>query len=143
MWGGSVFDLVIIFQTRRLPSLALHKKSSPAEPNDLVIQPRLGREGHQELGAICVRAVVGHGQNSGLVELDGERFVSEGLSIDGASSVPITGRDVSSLHPRVSHHAVEGAPLVVQPAKTRGTISRRGQERPVAVSCPARTVFTF
>lgn len=85
---------------------------SPAEPNNLVVEPWLGCKGDQKLGAVRVRAVVGHGQNPGLVKLDGKRFVAEHISVDRTAAIPCAGRDVPSLHPRASHHAVERAALV-------------------------------
>lgn len=91
----------------------------PAKSDDLVIQPRLGRQGDQELRAICVRAIVGHGQNPGFVEFDCKRLVTERFSVDRAAAVPRAGQDIPSLNPRVSHHAMERAALVAKPSRAR------------------------
>lgn len=62
-----------------------------------------------------MRTVVCHGQDSSLVQLDREGLVAEDFSVDRPAAVPGPGQYVPSLHPSVSYHAVEGAPLVVEP----------------------------
>lgn len=87
---------------------------SPTEPDHLVVEPRLGREGDQKLGTIRVRTVVGHSQDPGLVEFYRVRFVAKHFSVDRTATVPRAG-EVTPLYPRVSYHAVKGAALVGQP----------------------------
>lgn len=93
-----------------------------------MVQPWLRREGHQKLGTVRVRTVISHGQDTGLIKLDGERLVAKYSSVDRAAAVSRAGGDVPPLYPRISHHPVEGATLVGQSAvaKARGNLSNGG-----------------
>ena len=51
----------------------------------------------EELGAICVRARVGHGKETNLVMLLDKVFVVELFPVDGLAPSAIASREVSSL----------------------------------------------
>jgi len=82
----------------------------------LAIQPRGGHGADEELGAVGVRAGVGHGQDARLVVLHlvVQVLVGELHAVDGFTTRTVTGSEVTTLAHEFRNDAVESGALEVQ-----------------------------
>jgi hypothetical protein len=88
--------------------------SDLTEDNVASVEPRGNDGGDEELGAVGVGAGVGHGEQTGLVVLQGEVLVGELLTVDGLATSAVATGEVTTLKHEVRDDSVEGRALVAE-----------------------------
>merc|ERR1712004_275448 len=92
----------------------IHAADDAAEHNVLAIQPSGLNRAEEELGAVGVRASVGHGEDALASVLQDEVLIGELVTVDGLAASAVAPGEVATLAHEIRDNAVEVGALEVQ-----------------------------
>jgi hypothetical protein len=95
-------------------SLRKKEKLTLAEDDVTAVQPGRDDRGDEELGAVGVRAGIGHGQRARRRVRERKVLVGEARAVDGLAAHARAVGEVAALQHEVGDDAVEGGALVGQ-----------------------------